>query len=151
MDNINYVYLHKEPTTGEVVYVGKGSGGRAWDTTRNKQAMNPEHYTWMQSLMSQGYIPTDWAVILKSGLTDVEAFHMEKLYRHENGYPKYDRTSGEKNHQAKLTDVQVREIYTRSIAGESQTKIAKEFGVCRTAITMIKTRKQWKATTACLA
>ncbi len=29
-----YVYLHKATETGEVFYVGKGSGRRAWETKK---------------------------------------------------------------------------------------------------------------------
>ena len=39
MDNKYYVYQHKHPVTEEILYIGKGSGGRAWRMGGRK----PEH------------------------------------------------------------------------------------------------------------
>lgn len=41
---------------------------------------------------------------------------------------------GEKHNCSKLSDAQRAEIYTRKEAGETQTSLSREFGVCRTTI-----------------
>jgi hypothetical protein len=141
-----YVYLHTDPKTGEVVYVGKGVGGRAWDVTRCRRE-HKEHQQWMLSLMEEGYLPTDWVSIYKKNMTEEEAFKEEVAYLHTHGNVKFDRRSGEKNYQAKLTCDQVKKIF---LTDKNHTKLAKEYGVSRSCISMIKSRKQWRSTTACL-
>jgi len=47
--SIFYVYLHVD-RNGSVVYVGKGSAGRAWDarpTTRGNNGGAEQHHAWM--------------------------------------------------------------------------------------------------------
>lgn len=63
-----YVYLHKDRVTGEVFYVGKGHGRRAWNS-------NQRHYEWIKKveLLSEG-----WDVeIVQDNLTEIEAFELE--------------------------------------------------------------------------
>ena len=142
-----YVYLHVDPSTNEVVYVGKGTNGRAWDVTRCRTE-NSEHQDWMLELCSIGHTPDEWVVILEKGLSEVAAFKLEKEYFHTHGRPRFNRTGGEKNHQSKLTDQQARDAYLLCHMGMRQKDVAEEFGVSRTAISMITTGKQWKSTTA---
>lgn len=148
MSNVYYVYLHTDPSTKEVVYVGKGTGGRAWDVTRARGG-HREHQAWMQRLMVEGYIPSDWVTVLGKSLTQEQAFSLEKQYLYDYGHVKFNRYSGERQHQAKLTDVQAIEIYTLAwTTDEKQGDIAKRYGVSRSAVAMIKTKKQWKTTLA---
>lgn len=143
-----YVYFHIDPKTHEVLYVGKGTGGRAWDTSRSRK-YNPEHIKWLQNKMKEGYIPTDYVVILDKGLTETEAFKKEKEYLHKNGNTKFNRTTGENNHQAKLTDEEARQIFLMCKDKEdTHKKIAEKYGVSRAAVSMIASRKQWKTATA---
>ncbi len=63
-----YVYLHKDRVTGEVFYVGKGHGRRAW----NREARSDE---WKKkvALLSEG-----WDVeIVQDSLSEIEAFELE--------------------------------------------------------------------------
>ena len=148
--NKYYVYKHTDPNTAEVVYFGKGCHGRAWDVTRSRTE-NKEHQNWMLLLSENGFTPDDWVQIVKKGLSEDEAFKTELEYFHTNGQPKFNRTAGEKNHQAKLTDIQAKEIFKLTKTTKLTHKdIAKEYNVSRTAISMIASRKQWKAATACL-
>lgn len=143
-----YVYLHVDPITGETVYVGKGTLGRAWDVTRVRKKHHHEHCSWMLSLSEQGYLPTDWVHILERNLTEDEAFSKEKEYLHNNGKLKFNRQSGEDNYQAKLTDSQAREIYKLANFDKLKHKeIADKYKVSRTCVSMIASGKQWKATT----
>jgi hypothetical protein len=143
-----YVYLHKDPLTQEVVYVGKGKYGRAWDVTRSR-ANSKDHQAWMEELSLKGYIPCDWVVILERNLEEAQAFQLEKETLYKLGVTKFNRQSGEKQHQAKLSDAQAIEIYHRVWRDrESPRQLSKEFGVSRACIYMIKKKKQWKTTLA---
>jgi hypothetical protein len=145
-DKIYYVYLHCDPVSNEIVYVGKGCYGRAWDVTRNRVG-HPEHLAWLKQLSAKGYLPSDWVEIISKNLSEAEAFSLEKQTLHMVGTRRFNRQSGERNYQSKLTDKQACEIFIRD---EPHKKLAEEFGVSRSAISMIKSRKQWRAATACL-
>jgi hypothetical protein len=69
----SYVYVHIDPTTGSVVYVGKGRGERAWSNGRRKGP----HLRFLQNLSRMGFCPAHWAFILVTGLTDTEAHKTE--------------------------------------------------------------------------
>jgi hypothetical protein len=64
----HYVYLHKVRPTGEVFYVGKGSGRRAWETDgRNDK--------WKERVAS---LVSGWDVeIVQRDLSEIEAFELE--------------------------------------------------------------------------
>lgn len=141
------MYIHIDPSTGEVVYVGKGCNGRAWDVTRCRSQHKP-HITWLKAQINAGFLPSDWVVIFKRGLSATDAYKEEKTYLHTYGTLKFNRQSGERQHQAKLTDTQAIEIYERVQKGEAHKDLAKEYKISRTSISMIATGKQWRATTA---
>ena len=144
-----YVYLHVDSTTKEVVYVGKGKYGRAWDVTRVRAAGHHKHCEWLKEQSIRGFLPIDWVVILHRGLSEPDAFDKERTYWQTNGLPLFNRGQllGEKNYQAKLTNEQVREIFKRCFSGESKPKLAKLFGVSNAAIHHIANRKQWTTIT----
>ncbi len=144
-----YVYCHVAPD-GEIVYVGKGCGGRAWDVTRARRE-NHAHSDWMIALCEQGHIPTDWVVILNSNLSEKEARRKETEYIHEHGIVKFNRQTGEKQHQAKLTNDQVISIYKDCKNKIPHKFLAEQYGVSRSTISMISSRKQWRAVTAGVA
>lgn len=146
--NKYYVYLHRDPDTKAVVYVGKGCGGRAWDVSRNRGG-HPDHMEWMNTLMQDGYLPMDWVTILHKNLPEEVAFSLEKEYLHTQGCPMYNRQSGERNNKAKLTDEQAREIYLLAKT-TTHKELADRYGISRSAVSMIASRKQWRAATACL-
>jgi hypothetical protein len=70
-----YVYLHTNIDTGEVIYVGVGTGERAWEWRSNKRSK--EHNELLRSYLEQGYAPNDWATVVKSNLSSEEAVQME--------------------------------------------------------------------------
>ena len=69
-----YIYLHRRNDTGEVFYVGKGSGNRA--TTRDNR--NPH---WHNVVNKAGFT----AEIIAKGLTDAEAYWVEPLLIEAHG------------------------------------------------------------------
>jgi hypothetical protein len=75
-----YVYLHRKATTGEVFYVGKGCGGRAW-TRKNR---NP---FWHKVVAKHGIV----VEIIVDGLQEWAALEFESGYialygRRNTGY-----------------------------------------------------------------
>lgn len=141
-----YVYTHHDPETHELMYIGKGSGGRAWDVTRCRNE-NPGHQKWMICLLENGYIPTDWVSIESKNLTEEQARNRELQLIHSNP-SRFNRQSGEKQHQAKLTNKQAIEIYKRIHSGEKAKALSEEFKVSKAAIYHIKKKNQWKAVLA---
>lgn len=144
-----YVYIHINPVTEKTMYVGKGCYGRAWDVTRSRNG-HPDHLGWMKDLVDKGYLPIDWVRILKHQLTESEAFTYEKEHLHSIGGAPFNRQSGEDNFQAKLTNIQAQEIYLKTQAGVGHKVLADKFNISRSAVSMIASRKQWRAATACL-
>lgn len=147
-NDIFYVYYHVDPFDKEVVYVGKGKYGRAWDVTRSR-CKNHEHMKWMKQLTEEGLLPSNWVRIIASGLSEKDAYRLEKEQIQELGGPRFNGQVGDRNNKAKLTNHQAREIYNRSKT-EVHSKLAEEFGVSRTCISMIASRKQWRTATSCL-
>lgn len=93
--NINYVYTHTDPETEEVIYVGKGSRGRAWHCAET----NSRGYTHAQHLnvlTLKGYTPDSWVTIVESGLSNEEAYKLETdLIWGLEPFPKYnDKKAG---------------------------------------------------------
>jgi hypothetical protein len=61
-----YVYLHRKATTGEVFYVGKGVGRRAWEKRRAEY--------WLRTVKKHGLI----VEILQDGLQEWYAHELER-------------------------------------------------------------------------
>lgn len=57
---------------------------------------------------------------------------------------KHRSLEGEKHHKAKLTEVDVREIWLRSGNGESRSVVAARFGVTKRTVTNIVRRNNWR-------
>jgi hypothetical protein len=62
--------------------------------------------------------------------------------------PKPPHRSGETHGQARLTQAQVDEIRRRAAKGETDTALAREFGVGRTAINRIRHGVRWRTEAA---
>jgi hypothetical protein len=77
----------------------------------------------------------------------ISPFHLKAGDYFENAQDSIDDgtwTHGEQFWSAKLKEAQVMEIRTRYSNGESQPKLAKEFGVTQTNISRIVKGKTWK-------
>lgn len=66
-----YVYGHYKADTGELFYIGKGSGDRAWSTNARRRKTNPH---WNNVVNKHGLMVR----ILHDKLTDEEAYAIEK-------------------------------------------------------------------------
>jgi hypothetical protein len=145
MSNIFYVYKHVDPLYNMVVYIGKGCHGRAWDVTRCRNE-HKEHQSWMKELCTLGYTPDDWVEIVQKGMSEKEALDLEHKLINTFGCPVYNRQSGEKQHQAKLSNQQAIEVYTLAKEGKLlHREIAEKYDISRTCVSMIASVKQWKA------
>lgn len=69
-----YVYLHRDPETHEVRYVGAGSGGRAWTCDSHR---SPEHRRWLTLQFNFGYTMGDIVEVVAQGLCTSDARAME--------------------------------------------------------------------------
>jgi hypothetical protein len=73
----DYVYVHVHPRRpDEVVYVGRGSGSRAWSIGGRK---TQDHRVWLREWAALGYSPDKWVrIIPPTGLTPAQAAEKEK-------------------------------------------------------------------------
>ncbi len=81
MNKVYYVYLHLDPISDEIMYVGHGYKDRAWicgSTTRSS-----DHQKWYMRLIEAGYLPTDIVEIVDSKLSKTEACFKEQEYIRE--------------------------------------------------------------------
>jgi hypothetical protein len=76
----HYVYAHFHPVTKQVVYVGQGTGARAWVCDRTQwrrnsgETVGKAHAAWIENLLTAGYTPADFVHIerkLRSAIPDV--------------------------------------------------------------------------------
>ena len=88
--NFNYVYLHVDPETQEVVYVGMGTVSRAWDVKTREVKDN--HYQWLQGLLKKGYVPSEWVSIEYKQLSREDAYNKELELIHMFG-PKFNSSA----------------------------------------------------------
>lgn len=73
-----YVYTHRKPETNEVLYVGRGSGGRAWQTGASHRC-NPAHQDWLKAMMYQENITMANIVVIEaSNLYFEDSVQIEK-------------------------------------------------------------------------
>ena len=81
-ENKYYVYFHMKE--GQIVYIGKGSGGRAWNTART----NDYHSEWLEESILNN---TNFVHMAATRLGEKEAYDLESsliaqhkpIYNHE--------------------------------------------------------------------
>jgi hypothetical protein len=88
-----YVYIHKDPITGNIKYIGMGQGQRAW-MMRNSGGTTAyghrckEHWEWYKELESKGYTLDKIVEIIDSSLSRSKALEIEKEMINSVGYGK---------------------------------------------------------------
>jgi hypothetical protein len=127
-----YVYVHIDPETGEVLYVGMGKGPRAYamKTSKTKDPIyyvhrSPEHAEHLEKLYQQEYLPHEWVYFDSRGLTKEQARLREKELIKELR-PKYNRPAGVK--QLKFDLKEVKQIKKLREEGLYYSDIAKVMG-----------------------
>ena len=128
-----YTYVHFDPITSEIMYVGKGTRHRAWTFTKNTSGGRAlDHFEYLCSLESLGYTPDDWVKIVDKGLSSTEALEkeMELISKH--------RPLFNKNYKSKtiLTDEDVLAAREMRQQGMIFREIANSFGV--STMTMLR-------------
>lgn len=108
-----YVYLHKKKSDGEVFYVGKGKGNRAYDFTRRSRFWN-----------SVEKIHGVDVCIFADGMSEEQAFNKEveliKLYgRRQHGGSLVNLTNGGDGVSGKIWSDHERMIMAKRISGEN--------------------------------
>lgn len=122
---IYYVYKHIDPETREVMYIGKGSKGRAW-YFGHESGRSEEHNSYLMTLTYRGYTAEAFVEIISSQLTEEEAFKLESALLEDHfNRPKYN---SKKDHSCKLTQEVIDHIFKLRGIGFSYDKIAKEVG-----------------------
>jgi len=145
--NKHYVYQHVDPTTGEIVYIGMGTGGRAWGILNKNKKHHLEHRLFLDNLLELGYLPNDWVKIIERNLTKENAFLKELKLIHELGIPKFNFSNGEKQWSSKLNDSQVLDIMGLLKTDIKHKKIAEQFNVSKATIDKISQRKTHRGIT----
>jgi len=121
--NIYYVYFHTDPETNEIVYIGKGSRGRAWHCAESN-SRGEAHANWMNALVLDGFTPEAWVTLKETALTEKDAYVLERAYINQH-LPKFNS----KHDQAcKLSSEDLTKIVTLRETGLSYIKIAEQLG-----------------------
>jgi LysM repeat protein len=129
-----YVYLHTDPVTREIVYVGKGSGNRAWTIAKGQRS--DAHCEWYYEYEKKGYTMDELVTIYSKSLTSEEAKELEnKCIRDFN--PVFNKKPG----SLKMTKEMLETAKEMQDAGKTLSAISEEFGVSHTTIQRALTGK----------
>jgi hypothetical protein len=124
-----YVYIHFDPRTNEILYIGMGQGSRAYALKTSKTNnihyihRSQEHSNHLEELMILGWLPHEWIKFPKRNLPKYEALKIEKELI-KNLKPKYNRKYGIKS--LKFNKIDVLKIKELRRQGLFYTQIAKE-------------------------
>jgi hypothetical protein len=136
--NKYYVYQHKDLETGELVYVGHGTNGRAWDCSGKSR--DKPHKEWMlnQYLISPFFVDI---LFITSDKAECLKYEKELIYKYK---PRFNNLlNGSRNPSAKLNEEQVLEIINLLHQGLSAKEVASQFNLERTQVSNIKLGKRW--------
>ena len=130
------MYVHFDPDTKEILYVGMGVGQRAYTINTSKISdvhyihRSPEHCEHLKLLMSKGYLPHEWIDFRHKCLDKDTARKFEKELIKELK-PKYNRKHGIKI--MLFDEIGVREIFKLRKEGLYYHQIAEKMG-CSTMV-----------------
>lgn len=114
-----YVYFHYDQAVNEVLYVGHGTGPRAW--VMNYPLRSAEHAKFLKDLETRGDIPADWVVIQDRNLSKKDACSIERKYI-KKYKPRFNKIQGEK--LLKVTPDLLKQAFSLRTKGYSYSKIA---------------------------
>jgi hypothetical protein len=129
-----YTYIHRDPITNIVRYVGAGSKGRAWACGWSSKGgpkrgnRTKDHQKWLDSLFDMGYTMGDIVEIIQQGLTKVEAHILEqKLFKQYNSVNLFNIFS--KPSLLKLEEKEIKSAQKLREQGKSYKDISCNIGV----------------------
>ena len=67
--DVHYVYCHKNPLTDEILYVGRGSGERAYHYKGRASGRSKVHTDLLVKLNHMGFVPHEWVVFLECNVS----------------------------------------------------------------------------------
>lgn len=99
LPTIYYVYQHVDPDTGEIVYIGCGSKGRAWQYNKGSEhatrngGRHSDHFRWLEDQTAKGFTMADVVVIVRKSLRKPIALKLERklVAKHK---PRFNRPMG---------------------------------------------------------
>ena len=128
----SYTYLHKDPETQEVRYVGAGSKGRAWacgwrgGDKERRGNRSEEHQDWLNTLFDKGYTLADIVEINEKSLTREQSFEIERTLITKYGYDRLFNLPH--NWAAIITPKQINHAKVLRHEGMSYSKIGGAIG-----------------------
>lgn len=120
-----YVYEHFDPRTGEVRYVGKGTGGRAWSVARSG-SRSLAHFEWLTEIQEHGFTPDQFVRVIARGLSNKEALRLELLTIKAYGYDRLFNSTMSHGLMLNAEQLQRAELLRRE--GLSHAVIAERIG-----------------------
>jgi hypothetical protein len=125
-ERVYYVYRHAHPITKELIYIGKGSKGRAWVYAQG-MLRSKQHDLYLLDLTIKGYTADSWVEIIASQLTSEEAFTLEtELIWSSSPRPLFNSTFSQ---ACILSEEKQKEIDSLRDSLLSYDKIGKQVGV----------------------
>jgi hypothetical protein len=141
MNNLNYVYSHIDPLTGEIMYIGMGTGGRAWASGSSSGTYrDPEHATWLEELFNMGYTMGDISKVLHKQKSRNDAYKIEhelilalKPIFNKIGNP-------DRNYTRKFTEQQALTAVALHESGVKLCDIPRELGISSSNLSVLGAR-----------
>ena len=123
----HYVYIHSDPRTDEVLYVGHGFKGRAWVYGSPKSdSRSNEHLAHLEGMTESYLTPEDWVTVLYKGLTKVDACELERR-EIVKLKPRYNKPQGLK--LLKMVDEKIQKARDLRYEGMSYKSVGEALGV----------------------
>lgn len=119
-----YVYFHIDPISKEIVYVGEGSGGRAWQCSKTNRH-DKDHYGWICNLLESGFTPQDFVVVIQKNMTLADARKCETEYIKRIA-PKFNAWG--EVYRGSLTPEQIKQCKDLKERGLTYSEIAAQIG-----------------------
>jgi len=137
-----YIYIHVDPRSKQTVYVGKGTGGRAWDCAFTSRG-DKQHVAWMVQLLEESYTPQDFVVIVAQGLSEIDAkrLEVEWIEKLKSSNPLFNHCYGRRLPRS-LSLEQIQKAKVLQEQGISFQKIAKTLGSSTQTVWRALTRKE---------
>lgn len=114
-----YIYKHIHPSSKEVVYIGCGSGGRAWATTTRDYA----HQEWIKDVVIEYGIQSYVDIVLesscrKTALLVEKQLLEEKLPRFNKCVSTYQYVAGKGNEAAVRARQEKADVFTNKVSAD---------------------------------